>query len=132
VRARDQLRTPSKGGAKMRTLFAGLLRCSSCGGPMTAIDARRYGCHAWRDRGASVCAGNGGAFPRSDVDQALLSVVREDLLAPDVLAAVQASARAAARGRGRRRSHRPMPRRRARTRYGARSRAWWTRWHRWA
>ena len=96
ARARDQRYAPSKGGAKMRTLFAGLLRCSSCGGPMTAIDARRYGCHAWRDRGASVCSG-AGAFGRTDVDKALLSVVREDLLAPSVIAAVQTSARAAAR-----------------------------------
>ena len=96
VRARDAKRPPFKSGAPIRTLFAGLLRCSVCGGPMTAIDARRYGCHARNDRGSSVCTG-AGAFPRAEVDQALLAVVREDLLAPSVLASVQASARIAVR-----------------------------------
>lgn len=95
VRARDQ-RHPnhSKKGGSMRTLFAGLLRCSVCGGPMTAIDARRYGCHARNDRGEAVCPGN-GAFPRAQVEQALLSVVREDLMAPDVLATVQMTVKTA-------------------------------------
>jgi site-specific DNA recombinase len=89
ARARDSRRAGNaQGGAPMRTLFAGLLRCSECGGPMTAIDGKRYGCHARHDRGPSVCEG-GGTFPRTYVDQALLSVVREDMLAPDVLAAVR-------------------------------------------
>lgn len=97
VRARDQ-RVPGRGahGGPMRTLFAGLLRCSVCGGPMTAIDARRYGCHARNDRGEAVCVG-GGAFPRAEVERTLLSVVREDLMAPDVLAAVQGAVKSALR-----------------------------------
>jgi len=95
VRARDQHHpNRSKMGGSMRTLFAGLLRCSVCGGPMTAIDARRYGCHARNDRGEAVCPGS-GAFPRAKVEQALLSVVREDLMAPDVLATVQMTVKAA-------------------------------------
>ncbi|MEO5735764.1 MAG: zinc ribbon domain-containing protein [Rubrivivax sp.] len=48
------------GGSAPRTLFAGLLRCPACGGPMNAIDARRYGCNARHDRGATVCT-NGDA-----------------------------------------------------------------------
>jgi DNA invertase Pin-like site-specific DNA recombinase len=96
ARARDQRRTPSKGGAKMRTLFAGLMRCSACGGPIIAVDARRYGCNVRKDRGPAACPG-GGAFLRTDVDQALLSVVREDLMAPEVLSTVVATVRAAVR-----------------------------------
>jgi site-specific DNA recombinase len=96
ARARDLRPERTRAGAPLRTLFAGLLRCSVCGGPMTAIDARRYGCHARNDRGASVCAG-GGAFPRGLVDQALLAVVREELLAPSVLASFQAAVTATLR-----------------------------------
>ncbi|MBK1686239.1 recombinase family protein [Rubrivivax gelatinosus] len=96
VRARDRRHGAQGKGAKPRTLFAGILRCSSCGGPMTAIDARRYGCNAHHDRGPAVCA-NRTAFRRRDVDQALLGVVRQDLLAPEMLAHLQASVRAAIR-----------------------------------
>lgn len=90
VRARDTRRgnTRPQGGAPMKTLFAGLLRCSVCGGPMTAIDARRYGCNARNDRGATVC-GNATAYPRTAVDAALLGVVREELLSPAALVGLQ-------------------------------------------
>ncbi|MBK1711264.1 hypothetical protein CKO43_00545 [Rubrivivax gelatinosus] len=96
VRARDRRFGVQGKGAKMRTLFAGLLRCSCCGGPMTAIDARRYGCNVHQDRGPAVCA-NRDAFRRRDVDQALLGLVREQLLAPEMLAQLQASVRAGLR-----------------------------------
>lgn len=95
ARARDR-RSTAKKGPPIRTLFAGVLRCSVCGGPVIAIDARRYGCNVAKDRGKAVCQGGGG-FLRTDVDKALLSVVREDLVAPSVLASVQTAARAAAR-----------------------------------
>lgn len=95
VRHRDASRaTRPNGGAPMKTLFAGLLRCSSCGGPMTAIDGRRYGCNARADRGASVC-GNGLAYPRKAVDDALLGVVREELLSPAAMAELHQAVRAA-------------------------------------
>lgn len=96
VRARDRHQTRARAGGQVKTLFAGVLRCSVCGGPITAIDARRYGCHAMRDRGKTVCPG-GGAFSRADVETALLSVVREDLLAPDVLASVASTIRTSVR-----------------------------------
>lgn len=96
VRARDRQLARQKPGGPVKTLFAGVLRCAVCGGPMTAIDARRYGCHAMRDRGKTVCEGS-GAFPRAKVEQALLSVVREDLLAPDVLVTVAKTVQTAVR-----------------------------------
>lgn len=98
VRARDQRRdTRPQGGAPMRTLFAGLLRCPSCGGPIVAIDARRYGCHARRDRGPAVCANTIG-WPRRAVDAALLTVVRSELLSPAALAELHSAVRTAIAG----------------------------------
>jgi len=89
VRARDQRReVRPHGGAPMRTLFAGLLRCPACGGPVVATDARRYGCHARRDRGPAVCSSN-LAWPRQRVDQALLAVVRDEILSPARLRRLQ-------------------------------------------
>jgi hypothetical protein len=79
TRARPAADSPEARGP-VKTLFAGVLRCAVCGGPMTAIRARRYGCHA-----------------RSKVEEALLSVVREDLLAPDVLATVARTVQTAVR-----------------------------------
>ena len=81
-------------GAVPRTLFSGLLRCQACGGPVVAIDARRYGCNAHLDRGASVCA-HGAGYSRRSVDAALLAVVRDELLAPAALADAHAAAREA-------------------------------------
>ncbi len=97
VRARDQQREPRPhGGAPLRTLFAGTLRCQACGGPMVAIDARRYGCNVHTDRGPGVCP-NGAAFRRQHVDAALLGVVRDELLSPGALAAVHRVVREAQR-----------------------------------
>ena len=82
------------GGATPKTLFAGLLRCAACGGPMVAIDARRYGCNRHTDRGATVCD-NAAAYKRQRVDAALLGVVREELLSPAALAELHQAVRAA-------------------------------------
>lgn len=81
-------------GAAPRTLFSGLLRCPSCGGPMVALDARRYGCNVNADRGASVCAAGTG-YSRKSVDAALLAVVRDELLSPAAMADLHAVAREA-------------------------------------
>lgn len=82
------------GGAAPRTLFAGLLRCPSCGGPVVAIDARRYGCNVSHDRGQAVCSMRTG-FKRAAVDGALLSLVRDELLSPAALAELHQAVRAA-------------------------------------
>jgi site-specific DNA recombinase len=69
----------------MRTLFAGLLRCPACGGPITAVDARRYGCNFHNDRGPAACSYN-HTFKRNAVEEALLAVVRNELRSTDALA----------------------------------------------
>ncbi|MEY2656069.1 MAG: hypothetical protein RLZZ524_3097 [Pseudomonadota bacterium] len=86
--------TRTGAGAPLRTLFAGVLRCPACAGPMTAIDARRYGCNVHHDRGASVC-GNATAYQRRAVDQALLTVVRDELLSPAAMADLHRAVREA-------------------------------------
>lgn len=79
-------------GPNPRTLFSGLLRCGLCSGPMIAVSARAYGCLARKDRGPSVCAGT--SVPRSELDDRLLSVVREELVSPEALAEAQAAIKA--------------------------------------
>jgi site-specific DNA recombinase len=91
--ARSRMSKPrGQGGARgrsaaPRTLFGGLMRCGRCGGAVIAVDARCYGCAARKDRGASVCAGV--TARRRDVDDRLLSVVKQELLDPAAIAEVQ-------------------------------------------
>lgn len=75
-------------GRRPSTLFGGLLRCGLCGGAVVAINATRYGCAAHKDRGPTVCAGV--QVPRSHTDARLLSAIRDHLLAPAKIAALQA------------------------------------------
>ncbi len=74
-------------GRPARTLFAGILRCSACGGPMAAINGRQYGCVARKDRGPSVCSGV--TAPREALDDRLLATVREEILSPEALVEAQ-------------------------------------------
>ena len=74
------------------TLFGGLLRCDACGGPIIAINARRYGCSAHKDKGPSAYPST-ATWLRADVDQRLLSELRDDLLSPTALVEVQATVR---------------------------------------
>jgi DNA invertase Pin-like site-specific DNA recombinase len=86
-------------GATPRTLFGGLMTCGRCGGAVVAVDARRYGCAAAKDRGATVCTGV--AVPREAADERLLDVVRAAFLSPEsrleLQQAVHELTRAAAR-----------------------------------
>lgn len=61
-----------------RTLFGGMLVCPSCGGPIVAVDPRRYGCSVRKDRGPAAC-NNSHFVSRKIVDTRLLAVVREEL-----------------------------------------------------
>lgn len=81
-------------GATPRTLFAGLLRCATCSGPMTAIDARRYGCAAHKDRGPTVCASR-LAVSRKDLELRLLADLRAELLEPAAIADMRRAVRQA-------------------------------------
>lgn len=75
-------------GAIPRTLFAGLLRCSSCGAAVVAINRERYGCSAHKDRGPAVCP-SPLTIKREVLDKRLLAELREDLLCPEALADLQ-------------------------------------------
>jgi site-specific DNA recombinase len=77
-------------GAKARTLFGGLLKCPTCGGPWIAINTERYGCGVRKDRGTTVC-GNTSTVQRNKIETRLLSVVREELLDPAALAELQST-----------------------------------------
>jgi DNA invertase Pin-like site-specific DNA recombinase len=80
-------------GGPPRTLFAGILRCGLCGGPMAAISGRLYGCVAAKDRGETVCAGT--RVPREDLDRRLLSVVHDEILSPAAILEAQQAIAAA-------------------------------------
>lgn len=86
---RSRLNTPSiEGGSKgkgerPKTLLGGLLRCGSCGGPVVAVNASKYGCAAHHDRGKTVCA---GVLVRRDTTELrILSLLRDDLLSPSTV-----------------------------------------------
>jgi site-specific DNA recombinase len=74
-------------GQKPRTMFAGMLRCGLCGGPVIAVNALKYGCAHRKDRGPAVCAGI--MIPREETNKRLLGIVRDELLSPAALAEVQ-------------------------------------------
>ena len=83
-----QRKKRSGNGRPTSTLFGGLLRCETCGGPVIAVSARRYGCSAHKDKGPTACA-NSATWKRVDVDHRLLAELREDLLSPSALAEVE-------------------------------------------
>jgi site-specific DNA recombinase len=84
--------TRSGRGAAPRSLFSGLLRCSTCGGPMVAVDRYRYGCNINQDRGATVCP-NPLRVKREAVERRLLAVLRDELFSGEALAELQAEVR---------------------------------------
>jgi DNA invertase Pin-like site-specific DNA recombinase len=76
-------------GAQPRSLFGGLMTCGKCGGAVVAVNERTYGCAARKDRGVHVCTGV--LVHRQQLDARLLSLVRDELLSPEAIAAVQAN-----------------------------------------
>lgn len=63
-------------------------RLLDCGGAVVALDKYRYGCAAHHDRGNTVCTGI--AVRRDTAEMRLLSTLRDDLLSPASIAALQA------------------------------------------
>jgi len=84
-------------GAKVRSLFGGLLKCGTCGGAVTAVNVGIYGCVARKDRGTTVCAGV--SVNRKKLEARMLAMVREELLAPARLAELQDQVRQIAAAR---------------------------------
>lgn len=78
-------------GRPTRSLFGGLLRCGHCGGPVVVVDGYRYGCNHAKMRGPSVCRGM--RVDKKRTDAALLAHLREHLLSPGAIAALQARVR---------------------------------------
>jgi site-specific DNA recombinase len=81
------------GGGEARYLLSGLVVCSVCGGSMHAIKrtGRRgaprwyYTCNAWRVDGACT---NNLSVPLTRLDAAVLAVLRDDVLTPELVEAV--------------------------------------------
>jgi site-specific DNA recombinase len=60
-------------------LLSGILRCGTCGGPLTAVDSYRYGCGRRKDRGDAACSST-LRVPRASTDAAVLAGIRAELL----------------------------------------------------
>lgn len=92
VRARMARPTRTGGsrgkGSQPRTLFGGLVVCGHCGGAVVAVNRTEYGCAARKDRGPTVCPGV--RVSRLQLESRLLALLRDDLLSPAAIAAVQA------------------------------------------
>lgn len=83
--AQSRIRSRSAGGAlgqakrMPRHLLSGILRCAVCDGPMTAVDAYRYGCARHKDRGPAACAST-TKVQRKTADSQILAGIRAELL----------------------------------------------------
>jgi len=92
--ARRQVASVVDGGArrhrrdiKSRFLLSGFVRCAMCGGGISALAGRSYGCISYHKRGSSVCA-NGLRLPIATLDEAVLKTLREDVLRPAAVKAI--------------------------------------------
>lgn len=75
-----------------RRLFSGLLRCGECGGPVTIVQAERWGCARHRETG--TCS-NGRLTLNGVIERRILGALREDLLNPAVVSEYAAAYHAA-------------------------------------
>lgn len=65
-------------------VFSGLIRCGVCGGAYTAGSGGRLICTVRRERGPSACS-NRRTVPRIQIEQRVLTALRERLLAPEAV-----------------------------------------------
>lgn len=77
--------TPARLLRRPPTLFSGLLRCGLCGGSYTVYSSGRLTCAAHRERGDVACI-NRRTPSRADIEQRVLTGLRERMLAPDAIA----------------------------------------------
>lgn len=87
----------SRGKARPKTLFGGLLRCGRCGGSVVAVNAHSYGCAARRDRGSVVC--QGVLVSRSKTERLLVEDLQADMLSPLRLSQLHSDVRELLRAR---------------------------------
>ena len=83
---------PVRGGAvanqkrRPKTLFSRLLKCGVCGGGVSLIAPRQFGCQTARNKGPAVCS-NGARMAVTDLEETILGALRNRLLAdPDLCA----------------------------------------------
>lgn len=73
--------TPGRRGTYLLT---GLLKCLHCGGSLTMIDQRCYGCGT-RNRGGDAACDNAIRIPRTHLENRFLAETRDQLLADDTI-----------------------------------------------
>jgi hypothetical protein len=69
----------AKPGPKGTHLLTGILKCLHCGGSLSMVDQRCYGCGT-RNRGGDAACDNAIRLRRSHLEERFLSEVREQLL----------------------------------------------------
>lgn len=62
--------------------FSGLIKCGQCGGSYVIVAKDRYGCSHHRDRG--TCS-NGHTIKAVEIEERVLTAVREHLLSPEAV-----------------------------------------------
>ena len=94
VKARQELlRKQMSGKAKhgelnathrRKYLFSGLLKCGVCDSGYTIVGKDRYGCASHRSKGTCI---NGSTIKRQDIEERILSGLKDRLMAPELVAA---------------------------------------------
>jgi site-specific DNA recombinase len=83
---------PVRGGAianqkrRPKTLFSRLLKCGVCGGGVSLIAPRQFGCQTARNKGPAVCS-NRARMAVTDLEETILGALRNHLLADPGLCA---------------------------------------------
>ena len=72
----------SRPGRRATYLLTGILKCADCGGSLTMIDKRCYGCGT-RNRGGNDACDNPIRIKRADAEARFLACIREYLLMPE-------------------------------------------------
>lgn len=77
-----------RAGRKPKYLFSGLLSCGTCGARLVIADRTHYACASRINGGAAACASD-VRIKRDIIESRLLAGIKNDLLAPDVMAEVR-------------------------------------------
>jgi site-specific DNA recombinase len=81
---RAALGEKARAGSDGRYMLTGLLRCSTCGGPVSSVAKDAFGCSARHNRGPEACA-NGSKFRRTEAEAAVLEAVSTEVLVPEAI-----------------------------------------------